>query len=101
MGLLTLVVTVMVTALSVAREREAGTFDQLLVTPLCPVEILLGKALPGIVIGIVNLSLAAWLFRHRMYRGGPWATTKSLSKRHPTALFHEEYRLRTIASSTA
>ena len=38
----------LVTALSVAREREQGTFDQLLVTPLRPVEILVGKALPGL-----------------------------------------------------
>ena len=53
-GLLTLVVTLMVTALSVAREREAGTFDQLLVTPFRPVEILLGKGLPGIVIGFAE-----------------------------------------------
>lgn len=50
-GLLTLVVTMLVTALSVAREREQGTFDQLLVTPMRPVEILLGKALPGFIIG--------------------------------------------------
>lgn len=51
-GLLTLVVALMVTSLSVAREREAGTFDQLLVTPLTPLQILIGKALPGIIIGI-------------------------------------------------
>jgi ABC-2 type transport system permease protein len=50
-GVLTLVVTMLVTALSVAREREQGTFDQLLVTPLRPVEILIGKALPGFLIG--------------------------------------------------
>jgi ABC-2 type transport system permease protein len=55
-GLLTLVVTLVVTALSVAREREQGTFDQLLVTPMRPVEILLGKALPGFVIGIAEAS---------------------------------------------
>ncbi|HHH38819.1 MAG TPA: ABC transporter permease [Sedimenticola sp.] len=55
-GLLTLVVTLIVTALSVAREREQGTFDQLLVTPLRPVEILIGKAVPGIVIGIFEAS---------------------------------------------
>jgi len=53
-GLLTLVVTMLVTALSVAREREQGTFDQLLVTPLRPFELLLGKALPGFIIGIVE-----------------------------------------------
>jgi ABC-2 type transport system permease protein len=51
-GLLTLLVTMLVTALSVAREREQGTFDQLLVTPLGPGEILLGKALPSFLIGI-------------------------------------------------
>ncbi len=56
-GLLTLVVTTLVTALSVAREREAGTFDQLLVTPIRPMEILLGKTLPGIAIGIVEAGL--------------------------------------------
>jgi ABC-2 type transport system permease protein len=56
-GLLTLVVTLIVTALSVAREREAGTFDQLLVTPMRPVEILVGKALPGMLIGTVEASL--------------------------------------------
>lgn len=71
-GLLTLVVTVMVTALSVAREREAGTFDQLLVTPLRPVEILLGKALPGVVIGFLEANLIiliAVLWFHIPLRG--------------------------------
>ena len=56
-GLLTLVVTMLVTALSVAREREQGTFDQLLVTPLRPVEILIGKALPGLLIGLVEATV--------------------------------------------
>lgn len=56
-GLLTLVVTMVVTAMSVAREREHGTFDQLLVTPLQPVEILIGKALPGFLIGFAEASL--------------------------------------------
>lgn len=54
LGVITLLVTMLVTALSVAREREQGTFDQLLVTPLRPVEILLGKALPGFLIGIAE-----------------------------------------------
>jgi len=56
-GVLTLVVTTLVTALSVAREREAGTFNQLLVTPLRPPEILLGKALPAVLIGLAEASL--------------------------------------------
>tara|TARA_R110001606_G_C15403833_1_gene653770 strand:+ start:19013 stop:20125 length:1113 start_codon:yes stop_codon:yes gene_type:complete len=56
-GLLTLVVTLLVTSLSVARERESGTFDQLLVTPFRPVEILIGKAIPGIIIGLLEATL--------------------------------------------
>jgi len=56
-GLITLVVTMLVTALSVASEREAGTFDQLLVTPLRPVEILLGKSLPGFIVGLLEGTL--------------------------------------------
>jgi ABC-2 type transport system permease protein len=56
-GMLTLVVTMLVTALTVAREREQGTFDQLLVTPLRPGEILVGKTVPGLVIGIVQASV--------------------------------------------
>ncbi len=65
-GSLMLVVTLLVTALSVAREREQGTFDQLLVTPLRPVEILVGKAIPGMVIGVLEatliIALMVWFF---------------------------------------
>jgi ABC-2 type transport system permease protein len=56
-GILTLLITMLVTALSVAREREQGTFDQLLVTPLRPVEILIGKVLPGFLIGLAEASV--------------------------------------------
>ncbi len=60
-ALLTVVVALLVTALSVAREREAGTFDQLLVTPFTPLEILLGKGIPGVVIGVIEASAAVVL----------------------------------------
>jgi len=53
-ALLTQVVALMVTALSIAREREVGTFDQLLVTPMRPLDILLGKSIPGLLIGSVE-----------------------------------------------
>ena len=56
-GMLTLVVTMLVTALTVAREREQGTFDQLLVTPLRPGEILVGKTVPGLIVGIVQATV--------------------------------------------
>jgi len=56
-ALLAMIVTLIVTALSVAREREAGTFDQLLVTPLRPWEILIGKATPGLIVGVGEASI--------------------------------------------
>lgn len=51
-AILTMVTGLAVTAQSVARERELGTFDQLLVSPLVPFEILVGKMVPGIIIGM-------------------------------------------------
>jgi ABC-2 type transport system permease protein len=56
-ALISMVVTLVVIALSVAREREDGTFDQLLVTPFRPWEIMAGKAVPGILIGVGEASM--------------------------------------------
>jgi ABC-2 type transport system permease protein len=56
-ALLTMITCVIVIALSLARERESGTFDQLLVSPLNSWEILLGKAIPGIIIGMAEGSI--------------------------------------------
>jgi ABC-2 type transport system permease protein len=53
-GTLTMMGTLMLTAMSVAREREQGTFDQLLVTPFRPFEIMAGKAIPNIAIGLTQ-----------------------------------------------
>jgi len=50
-------------ALSVAREREQGTFDQLLVTPLTPMQILIGKALPSILIGLLQSTIIFLIIR--------------------------------------
>jgi ABC-2 type transport system permease protein len=54
---LALTQVLMLAGLSVAREREQGIFDQLLVTPLRPREILIGKAVPPIVIGLLQATL--------------------------------------------
>jgi ABC-2 type transport system permease protein len=53
-GTLTMMQVLLLTAMSVAREREQGTFDQLLVTPFRPAEIMAGKALPSVLIGTVQ-----------------------------------------------
>ena len=54
---LSMIQTIMLAALSVAREREQGTFDQLLVTPYTPLQIMIGKALPSIAIGLSQAML--------------------------------------------
>jgi ABC-2 type transport system permease protein len=65
-AILTTLMGVMVTGLSVARERELGTFDQLLVSPLSPTEILLGKSVPALLIGLAQATamvlVAVFLF---------------------------------------
>ncbi len=50
-GILAMLISLLVTALSIARERELGTFDQLLVSPAQPLEIVVGKAVPALVLG--------------------------------------------------
>ena len=56
-GTITLLQVLLLTALSVAREREDGTFDQLLVTPIRPSEIMVGKAVPSMVIGLIQATI--------------------------------------------
>jgi len=53
-GTITMMMTMILTAMSVAREREAGTFEQLLVTPFRPSEIMIGKAIPSMIIGTIQ-----------------------------------------------
>jgi len=53
-GILSNLVVLLITALSIARERELGTFEQLLVSPLRPVEILIGKSVPALVLGVTE-----------------------------------------------
>lgn len=58
-GIISMVVVMILTSLSVAREREFGTFDQLLVAPFNPGEILVGKSLPGMVFGLMDALIFA------------------------------------------
>ncbi len=66
-GILSMILGLVVTSLSVAREREMGTFDQLLVSPLQTWEILIGKMLPAMIIGIVE-STMIMILAMLMYR---------------------------------
>ncbi|MCG8552969.1 MAG: ABC transporter permease [Desulfobacterales bacterium] len=80
-GVISTVVVVILTSLSVAREREFGTFDQLLVAPFSPVEILAGKSIPGIVFGMLDaliFAAGAVLWFHIPFRGTVTALMVSL-----------------------
>jgi len=56
-GSLTLVLVVVLTAFAVVREREIGTLEQIMVTPIRPAEFILGKTLPSFLIGLFDVSL--------------------------------------------
>lgn len=58
-AIITTIGCLIVTALSVAREREEGTFDQLLVSPLTPGWIMAGKAVPGILVAVGQGAIVA------------------------------------------
>jgi ABC-2 type transport system permease protein len=58
-GTLTLVLVITLTAFAVVREREIGTLEQIMVTPIRPAEFILGKTLPFFLIGVFDVSLIA------------------------------------------
>lgn len=66
MGLLFYVLTVVIAALAITREREKGTYEQLLVMPLRPLQVILGKALAPMLVGytlfIVMLGMTTIVF---------------------------------------
>lgn len=71
-GVISMVIVMIVTGLSIAREREFGTFDQLLVAPFRPGEILIGKSIPGMLFGLLDallFSVGAVLWFEVPFRG--------------------------------
>jgi len=67
-----LMVTLMLTAQAIIREKEIGTMEQLMVTPLRPIELMLGKTLPFAIVGMVNMvivTLAALVIFRIPFRG--------------------------------
>lgn len=65
-GILVFFSALMITSLSIARERELGTFDQLLVSPTTTTEIIIAKTVPalaiGMVLGLMMIAAAAFVF---------------------------------------
>jgi ABC-2 type transport system permease protein len=65
-------VTLMLTAMAIVREKEIGTMEQLMVTPIRPIELMLGKTLPFALVGLFDTVLvvvAAIVFFHIPFRG--------------------------------
>jgi ABC-2 type transport system permease protein len=73
LGIILSLTLVMMTALSVTRETERGTMETLLATPLEPIEIMIGKLAPYVMVGLVQtaiiLTMAATLFQVPMAGG--------------------------------
>ena len=63
------VITMLLSAMAVVKEREQGTIEQLSVTPIRPIELILGKLVPFVIIGGVVASLAATVGEHYLRRG--------------------------------
>jgi ABC-2 type transport system permease protein len=74
-AMLLLLVTTIATAMGLARERELGTLEQVMVTPVRPGELILGKLAPFIAIGLLDvlatLTVGAWVFDVPI-RGSLW-----------------------------
>jgi drug efflux transport system permease protein len=60
-GTLVLVSVMTLTAFAVVREREIGTLEQLMVTPISPTELIVGKTLPFLLVGLANVVVVGFL----------------------------------------
>jgi len=71
-GLLIMLVSLLLTSLAVVREREIGTLEQLMVSPLRPLELIAGKTIPFALVGLVDLAIVtavAVFWFHIPFRG--------------------------------
>jgi ABC-2 type transport system permease protein len=57
-GVILQTVTLMLTSFSIVREREKGTMEQLIVTPISKMELMVGKIIPYVIIGFIDIILA-------------------------------------------
>jgi ABC-2 type transport system permease protein len=71
-GLILMTITVIRTSITIVREKERGTMERLLVSPIRPIELMIGKIVPYIVISFLSLALIillSWLFFKVPFRG--------------------------------
>ncbi len=75
-GILLLIICLLLTALGVVRERETGTLEQLLVSPITSAELMLGKTIPVLIVALIDLVVIATvgtLWFAIPFRGSPIA----------------------------
>ena len=61
LGLLVALITIMMTSMSVVKERESGTIEQIIVSPIKPLEFVTGKTLPFAIVGFVDIVVIAFV----------------------------------------
>lgn len=61
LGLLVALITIMMTSMSVVKERESGTIEQIIVSPIKPLEFVTGKTLPFAIVGFVDIVVIAFI----------------------------------------
>jgi len=59
-----MLVTINLTSLAIVKEREVGTFEQLIVTPLKPYQIITGKLVPFSILGFVSITIVMTVMRY-------------------------------------
>ena len=58
-AMLVMLISLMLTSMAIVREKEVGTIEQIMVTPIKPVEFILGKCAPFAVIGFINTAMVS------------------------------------------
>jgi ABC-2 type transport system permease protein len=74
-GMIMMLICLLLTSLAVVREREIGTLEQLMVSPLRPAELIAGKTIPFALVGLIDLGIVtavALLWFHIPFAGNAW-----------------------------
>ena len=100
MGVVLTMTMVVITGLAMTRERERGTMENLLAMPTRPLEVLVGKIVPYIAVGYVQVGLILLAARFPLSRA-PWSGIWSCCWRWPSCLSQPTWRLGVTFSTLA
>ena len=67
-AIIVMLITLMLTSMAVVREKEIGTMEQIMVTPITPAEFILGKTIPFALIGFIDVILIFAVGLHVSHR---------------------------------